>query len=464
MSFYAVILCAGNSSRMGGKRQKGLLPVLGTPIVRHVAASLTPLKPSKTVVVVGFDSDSVVECLSPGGTNEGVFRFILQKKQQGTGHALSTALEAIAGKRGNVVVINGDMPAVTGALIKKLVSNHGKNDAAVSFVTALAENADGYGRVVRGRSGEPEKIVEHRDASADEKKIREVNAGIYCFAISFLRDAIGSLEKKNAGHEYYITDLVEAALRGGKRVCTVVSADFGEIAGVNTREELAAAQTFMRETVNARLIRRGVVILDPATSYVCPETKIGRGTIIHPCCFINSSSIGADCVIESGSQIKNSKLAGGCRVEFSSMLDGCVMRAGATAGPFARLRPGSLLMEGAKAGSFVEIKKSSVGKNSKVPHLSYIGDSELGARVNIGAGTITCNYDGADKHRTKIGDGVFIGSDTMLVAPVKIGKGAATGAGSVITKDVSPNTLAVGRSRQKEIGKWRKPAGGKEKS
>ncbi|WP_462137592.1 bifunctional UDP-N-acetylglucosamine diphosphorylase/glucosamine-1-phosphate N-acetyltransferase GlmU [Candidatus Mycalebacterium sp.] len=458
MPLYAVILCAGKSSRMGGKRQKALLPVLGTPIIRHIALATDTVKPKKTFAVVGFDSDSVVQYLSNNGA--GNFEFARQHGQRGTGHALSSAMKEISARHGEVVVVNGDIPGVTGALIKKLVANRKKSGAALSFVTAIADNPSGYGRVVRSKNnGEPERIVEHRDASREERRIHEINAGVYCFKIPFLRRAVALLNKKNVKGEYYITDLVEIALRTGEKTGTVKTADFGEITGVNTPSELAAAQKYMRERTNARLMRAGVIITDPSTAYICPETKIGKGALIQPCCFINRSVIGADCVIEPCSQITNSKLGADCRVEFSSILDGCDMRAGSTVGPFARIRPETVLMEGARAGSFVEIKKSSVGKNSKIPHLSYVGDSEIGARVNVGAGTITCNYDGNKKHRTTISDEVFIGSNTMFVAPVKVGKGATTAAGSVITKDVSPHSLAISRSKQKEVPGWRKPGG-----
>ncbi|QMU56566.1 MAG: UDP-N-acetylglucosamine diphosphorylase/glucosamine-1-phosphate N-acetyltransferase [Candidatus Mycalebacterium zealandia] len=440
---------------MGGKRQKALLPVLGTPIIRHITLATDTVKPKKTFAVVGFDSDSMVQYLSNNGT--GNFEFAYQREQRGTGHALSSAMKKISARDGEVVVVNGDIPGVTGTLIKKLVANRKKKGAALSFVTAIADNPDGYGRVVRSKNGDPEKIVEHRDASVKEKRIDEINAGIYCFKISFLRRALALLNKKNAKGEYYITDLVEIALRTGERTGTVKTADFNEITGVNTPSELAAAQKYMRERTNARLMSAGVIIADPSTTYICPETKIRKGALIQPCCFINRSFIGTNCVIEPCSQITNSKLGADCRVEFSSILDSCDMRAGSAAGPFARIRPETVLMEGARAGSFVEIKKSLVGKNSKIPHLSYVGDSALGAHVNIGAGTITCNYDGNKKHRTIIGDEVFIGSDTILVAPVKVDKGASTAAGSVITKNVSPRSLAIGRSKQKEVRGWRKP-------
>lgn len=440
---------------MGGKRQKALIPILGTPMVRHVAASVSAAKPAGKIAVVGFDSDAVVECLRADGCGD--FEFVRQRRQAGTGHALSCAFDLIARKRGDVLVINGDMPAVTGALIKKLVSSHGKTGAALSLTTAFAADASGYGRIVRNGGGAIERIVEHSDATSAQRRIREVNAGIYCFTISFLRASLADLKKNNSKKEYYITDLVEAALKKGEKVTSVKSPDFGEIAGVNTPAEVSAAEAHIRERVNSRLMRLGVIISDPATSYICPETKIGRGTVINPCTFINRSKIGSNCVIYPGTHIKDSELGAGCRVGFSSMLDGCVMRSGSEIGPFARARPGALLMDNSRVGAFVEIKKSSVGRNSKVPHLSYVGDARIGSGVNIGAGTITCNYDGVKKSRTTVEDGSFIGASTMLVAPVKVGKGAATAAGSVITRDVSPQALAIGRSRQKEVGKWRRP-------
>ncbi len=441
---------------MGGERQKTLIPVLGTPMVRHVTVAVSAAKPDKVIAVVGFHSDSVADCLSSCAASRPV-EFVRQRRQSGTGHALSCAFETISRGRGDVLVVNGDMPAVTGSLIKKLVSSHKKSGATLSFVTASADSADGYGRVLRDGDGRIEKIVEHSDASPRQRQIPEVNAGIYCFKMSFLRAALADLKKNNLKDEYYITDLVEIALRKKKKVESVRCARFAEIAGVNTPAEFSASESYIRERTNARLMRRGVVICDPETSYICPETKIGRATVINPCSFVNRSEIGANCVIGPGTYIKNSKIAAGCRVEFSSMLDGCVMRPGSSVGPFARIRPGALLMEDSRAGAFVEIKKSSIGRGSKVPHLSYVGDATIGARVNIGAGTITCNYDGARKHATTVEDGVFIGSDTMLVAPVKVGKNAVTGAGSVITKDVSPEALAIGRSRQKEVGNWSRP-------
>lgn len=437
---------------MGGGSQKTLLPVLGTPMVRHVAAAAAAAKPSKTVAVVGFDSESVINRLSDCPWP---VEFAVQKNQSGTGHAIRAALETIKSVRGNAIVLNGDMPAVTGALVRRVASRHKKSGAAVSLVTAETDNPRGYGRIVRGADGEVERIAEEADATEDEKRGREINAGIYCFKLPFLRAAAGKLGNKNARGEYYITDLIEAALCGGEKV-NAVRADFSEVAGVNTPGELAAANARMKDRVNARLMRSGVIITDPQTTHICPETTVGRGTVIHPCCFISRSRIGAGCSIGPCSQIRDSALGPGCSVEFSSSLDGCSMRGGASAGPFVRMRPGTVLMEGARAGSFVEIKQSSVGRGSKVPHLSYVGDSEVGSGVNIGAGTVTCNYDGREKHRTTIEDGVFIGSDTMLVAPVKVGKGATTAAGSVITKDVSPGSLAIGRSRQKEITRGRK--------
>ena len=440
---------------MGGERQKTLLPVLGTPMVRHVAAAASAAKPSKTVAVVGFDSGSVIDCLS---ACPWPVEFAPQKNQSGTGHAIRAALDVITSKSGDAIVLNGDMPAVTGALVKKVVSRHKKSGAAVSLVTAETDDPRGYGRIVRGAGGDVERIAEDADASAEEKRGREINAGIYCFKLPFLRAAAGKLSNKNARGEYYITDLIEAALRGGKKV-SAVRADFAEVAGVNTPGELAAASAMIKDRVNARLMRSGVIITDPQTAHICPETSIGRGTVIHPFCFISRSRIGANCSVGPCSQIRDSALGSGCSVEFSSSLDGCSLRGGASAGPFARIRPGTVLMDGARAGSFVEIKQSSVGRGSKVPHLSYVGDSEVGSGVNVGAGTVTCNYDGRKKHRTTIEDGVFIGSDTMLIAPVKVGKGATTAAGSVITKDVSPGSLAIGRSRQKEIA--RRGAGGK---
>ena len=429
---------------MGGERQKTLLPVLGTPMAGHVAAAAAAAKPSETIAVVGFGAESVMEFFA------GRAVFAVQKRQSGTGHALAAALEKIKSPHGNVVVINGDMPAVTGALVKKLVSGHGKVCGAVSIVTSKTDNPRGYGRVVRGAGGEVERITEEADATAREKRIREINAGIYCFSMPFLRPALKKLRNSNARGEYYITDLVASALRKGEKV-RAVSADFGEVMGVNTPEELASVTALMRDRTNARLMRSGVVITDPQTTYICPETTVGKGTVIHPCCFINTSRIGAGCSVGPCVSIRGSKLGAGCSVEFSSSVDGCSMRAETSAGPFARIRPGTTMLDGAHAGSFVEIKQSSVGRGSKVPHLSYVGDSELGDGVNIGAGTVTCNYDGKAKHRTTIGDGVFIGSDTMLVAPVNVGKGATTAAGSVITKDVSPGALAIGRSKQKEI-------------
>lgn len=462
MSLYAIILCAGKGSRMGGERQKTLLPVLGTPMARHVAAAVSAAKPSKTVAVVGFEADKVIKTLS---ACPWPVEFAVQKNRSGTGGAARAALEKIRARRGDAVVINGDMPAVTGALVRKLVRSHKKSGAAVTVVTAETENPRGYGRIVRGAGGKVKKIAEEADATPEEKRLREINAGIYCFKLPFLHTAAGKLGNKNALGEYYITDLVEAALSHGETANTVtvnaVRADFEEVAGVNTPEELAAATARMRDRTNTRLMSGGVVITDPQTTFICPETTVGSGTVIHPCCFIVRSRIGKNCSVGPCSKVVDGKIGNGCAVEFSSLLDGCEMRENSSAGPFARIRPGTVLMDGAKAGTFVEIKKSTVGRGSKVPHLSYVGDTEVGSGANIGAGTVTCNFDGKEKHRTVIEDGAFIGSDTMLVAPVTVGAGAVTGAGSVITRDVPPGSLAIGRSRQKEI--TRRGAGGGKK-
>ncbi len=438
-----VILAAGLGTRMKSGLAKALHPLAGRPLVQHVLNASKAIEPGAVVLVLGHQAEKVREAASGYQPT-----FVLQREQLGTGHAVRQARGAIAEAEGPVLVLCADTPLLTGGTLKGLVALHRKSRAAVSLITALVEDPFGYGRVVRGKSG-IQRIVEEKDASAAQKKIREVNAGIYCFEKKFLLASLDGIGRNNAQGEYYLPDAIALARKNAMKVAALICADADEVMGVNTRFDLSRAEIILRDRINRKWMLEGVTMLDPASTFIGDEVVLGRDTVLYGNVRLEGRTrLGDGCVVFPGSRIVDSTLGSNVMVKDSSVIEESTIAAGAAVGPFAHLRPGSVIGERAKIGNFVEIKKSSIGEGSKANHLSYIGDAAIGRDVNIGAGVITCNYDGFEKHATVIEDGVFVGSDAQLVAPVKIGKGALIAAGATITRDVPPDALAISRVPQ----------------
>ena len=380
--------------------------------------------------------------------------WVFQEPQLGTAHALQQAESCLAGKRGTLILLSGDVPMLRGATLQRLVDTHQTARAAATVVTAIVERPYGYGRIVRTR-GRIARIVEERDASQDVRQIREINGGIYAFDLAPLFDALRGIASQNAQGEYYLTDLVAIYRRRKLRVETLLVENPQEIRGINSRTELAEVSRIVRQTKNEELMAAGVTIIDPATTYIDPDVQIGADTVIHPGVAIEGQSrIGAACEIYGNVRIVDSEIADKVVIQNFCLILGSRIAESASVGPFAHLRPESVVGEGAKIGNFVELKKTTLGPGSKANHLAYLGDATIGARVNVGAGTITCNYDGTSKHPTVIEDEAFIGSDSQLIAPVRIGKGAYVGAGSSITEDVPPGALGIARGRQTNVVGW----------
>jgi bifunctional UDP-N-acetylglucosamine pyrophosphorylase/glucosamine-1-phosphate N-acetyltransferase len=438
-----VILAAGLGTRMKSALAKALHPLAGMPLVRHVLNAVLNLDPEKVVLVLGHQADKVRNAVVDYGAE-----IVLQAEQLGTGHAVRQAKESLAGATGPVLVLCADTPLLTSGTLRSAIELHRKSRAAVTLITAMVEDPFGYGRVVRGKTGVMG-VVEEKDATAAQKKIKEVNAGIYCFDPAFLLSALERLGKNNAQGEYYLPDTIELARRKKRIVAALTCGDPDEVIGVNSRKDLSRAEAVMRERINRQWMLDGVTMIDPDTTFVGSEVSMGRDVVLYPNVRLEGKTkIGGSCVVYSGSRIVDSVIAGSVTVKDCSVIEESDIASGAVVGPFAHLRPGSVIGEGARIGNFVEIKKSTIGAGSKANHLAYIGDATVGSDVNIGAGVITCNYDGYEKHRTVIEDGVFVGSDAQLVAPVTIGKGALIAAGATITRDVPADALAISRVPQ----------------
>jgi len=445
-----LLLAAGQGARLKSKTIKLLHPVAGQPMVTWVARAARALRPARTVAVVGFQGDQVQVALS--GLCDA---FAVQAEQRGTGHAVTQAAGALRGARGPLLIVNGDLPNLEPSTLRALVALHRKSKAVLALVTTEVDDATGYGRIVRDARGRVIRIVEHKDATPTERKILEINCGIYCADPSVLMASLKRLRPDNAQGEYYLTDAVHALIAKGETVVTLKHADSEAVLGVNTREELAAAGALLYARKAAELQDGGVTLLDPSRTWVDPRAKVGRDTVLYPDVILEGScEIGEDCVIRSGSRLVNMVLGRGVEVKDHCVLQDSRIGDAAQLGPFAHLRPGSVLEANARVGNFVELKKTRLGKGSKAPHLTYLGDAEIGPGCNIGAGTITCNYDGVNKYRTTLGPGVFIGSDTQLVAPVTLGEGAYVAAGTTVTEDVPAGALALSRVRQLNMEGW----------
>jgi bifunctional UDP-N-acetylglucosamine pyrophosphorylase / glucosamine-1-phosphate N-acetyltransferase len=440
------IMAAGKGTRLKSKHPKVLHEVGGKPLLAHVVAAATNVVPAADVyVIVGYEAERVREAVADTGVG-----FVLQAEQRGTGHALMVAREALAAYD-QVIVLSGDAPLITSQTITKLRDFHSSQRPAMTILTAQLQDPTGYGRVIRKSQNSPEvkAIVEEKSASPAQRKIREINAGFYGFDAKLLFAYIDQLSNDNHHGEFYLTDLAAIFGKAKKRVMAVAADDFHEILGSNTRAELVDIDQRLRMAKCRQLMADGVTIFFPQTCVIDCEVEIGADTVIEPFVqLLGKTRIGRDCRIRSFTVISNCVIGDGVRILPACVLDDSQVMKGAVLGPFSRLRPGSEIGEDAHVGNFVETKKTRLGKGSKANHLTYLGNAEIGERVNVGAGTITCNYDGEHKHTTVIEDRAFIGSDTTLVAPVKVGKGAYIGAGSCITDDVPPDSLAIGRARQ----------------
>lgn len=448
MNLAAVILAAGKGTRMKSKLPKVLHKLCGSPMLSYVTDAVAAAGVEKTVVVVGYGADLVARAV------EGQAQVALQSEQLGTAHALMQAGPFLSDFPGQLLILCGDTPLIEAGTLAQLVEGHRVAGSAATVLTAEMEDPTGYGRVIRDGQGRVAKIVEQKDASPEEKKVREVNTGIYCFEVAGLFDELNRITPTNAQGEYYLTDLVEIYARKGLAVEAVMLQNPREVTGINDRLQLAEVEQYMRGRVLKDLMRSGVTVVDPLSTFVDRSVKVGRDTVIYPFTFIEGCTvIGEDCTVGPGSRLINAKVGDGVSIQNSIVIDSHI-EDHCSIGPFAYLRPETKLGRGVKVGDFVEIKKSLIGDGSKVPHLSYIGDAKVGENVNIGAGTITCNYDGNNKWPTLIGDGAFIGSNTNLVAPVEIGARAITGAGSTITKDIPAGALGVERAKQTVVPNW----------
>jgi bifunctional UDP-N-acetylglucosamine pyrophosphorylase/glucosamine-1-phosphate N-acetyltransferase len=448
----SLILAAGVGKRMQSRSSKLLHPVAGLPMVRHVVEATKAAGGSHTMVVVGSQADDV-RCAVGDGDKRVAFAF--QKEQRGTGHAVLTCERQLRGYQGDVLILNGDLPALRPETLRRFVAFHRSSGAPLSLMTAMAPDPRGYGRVIRNYNGDLSRIVEEADASPEERATQEINCGIYCVDAPYLCRPLKQATADNAQGEIYLTDLVEILRKEGRRVAAHLHPDASEVLGVNDRRELAAAARALYRRKAEALMAAGVSLIDPDRAYIDVQVQVGRDTVIEPgVMLLGNTSIGSEVRIGAGCRVADSTVGDGTQLLAYCVITAARIGRGCRVGPFAHLRPETILEEGARLGNFVETKKTRVGRGSKANHLSYIGDAEIGKRVNIGAGTITCNYDGVAKHRTVIEDEVFIGSDTQLVAPVRVRRGAFVGAGSTITKDVPAGALALGRARQETKEHW----------
>lgn len=446
--FIAVILAAGKGTRMKSALPKVLHRVGGRPMLAHVLAAAKEAGAGRSIAVIGFGAESVEAEIGPAA------EFAVQAEQLGTGHAVLQAKAALIGYRGTVMVLCGDTPLLTAAMLRSLYEGHRRSGAAATVLTARMPDPAGYGRVIRDGDGRVLRIVEQKDASATELAVNEINTGIYCFECEQLFAALAGVTCDNRQGEYYLTDAIGLLAGQGAKVWAETAADHQATMGINSRQQLAEAEGILRRRKLAELMDEGVTVMDPASTFIDAGVAIGADSVIYPFTWLEgTTTIGRGCAIGPNTRLTDVTVGDEATIHFSYAHE-CSIGSKVTVGPYVHLRPQSELAAGVKVGNFVEIKNSKVGLGSKVPHLSYIGDTDMGAGVNIGSGTITVNYDGKKKHRTVIEDEAFIGCNTNLVAPVSVGRGSYIGAGSTITKDVPPGALAVGRARQANIEGW----------
>lgn len=444
----AVLLAAGEGKRMKSAIPKVLHKVCGKEMVNHVIDILREAGINDVNVIVGKGAEKVKE-----NTESRNVSYSLQEKQLGTGHAVKCAKDFLLNKKGTVAIFTGDAPLITADTVKKLIVFHENNNYKGTMLTSIVDNPYGYGRVVREHNGEVNRIVEHKDCTEEELKINEINAGMYCFDIEALLNSIDKLSNNNAQGEYYLTDVIEI-LKGSNEKIGAIPVDFEETMGVNSRIQLADVEKIMRRRINNYHMENGVTLIDPENTYIHSEVEIGNDTIIFPGNVIEGKTIiGENCTLYPNSRIKDSVIEKGVTVQSSVILESRVGE-NTTVGPFAYIRPDSIIGKSVRIGDFVEIKKSTIGDNTKVSHLTYIGDAEVGQKCNFGCGTVVVNYDGKAKHKTIIGNNAFIGCNTNLISPVKVNDNSYIAAGSTITEEVPENSLAIARARQVNKEEW----------
>jgi bifunctional UDP-N-acetylglucosamine pyrophosphorylase / glucosamine-1-phosphate N-acetyltransferase len=445
-----VILAAGKGTRMKSALPKVLHSVGGLPMIEQVLTTARALAPQTLTVVVGHQADQIRAGLS----RQAGLTFVVQEPQLGTAHALLTTEPVLGAMAGTLVLLSGDVPLLRAATVQRLLDHHVRTASAMTVLTACVESPRGYGRIVRSGEGIA-RIVEEKDASSAEREIREINSGIYAFDLGGLFAAVHGIAPENAQREYYLPDLVQIYRQRGRTVETVAVADSNEVLGINSRGELAGVNRLMRDAKNAQLMSDGVTIVDPATTYVDADVQIGADTVLHPgVCLEGKTVIGSGCQIHSWVRLVDAHIGDRTTILNHCVLTNVTVGHDVSVGPFAHLRNETVVGARAKVGNFVEMKKTALGVGSKAMHLSYLGDAAIGSGVNVGAGTITCNYDGEKKSTTTIEDGAFIGSDTQLIAPVTIGRDAYVGTGTTVREDVPPAALAVSAGKQRNIEGW----------
>ena len=443
-----IILAAGKGTRMNSSKAKVLHALAGKTMVKHVLDAVSLAGVTRQIVVIGHQGEDVKRALGQE------YIYALQEEQLGTGHAVMQTREFWDNKFGTLLVLCGDTPLITSETVEKLIKEHRDNNAVCSVLTAQVPSPKGYGRIIRDNRGHVIAIIEEKDATEEQQKIEEINTGCYCFNQEYLKDALAQLNPANAQGEYYLTDVISYYQQQDLPVMGVTLKDYRELQGINNRLQLAEAEQLLRHRINNDLMLKGVTMVSPQNTFIDTNVKIGPDTVILPNTYLKGDiTIGSNCEIGPETSISDSDVGddvviNNSVVKESTIGNNCLI------GPFSYLRPGTKLADNVKIGDFVEIKKSDIGPGSKIPHLTYVGDTQIGKKVNVGAGTITCNYDGKDKWRTILRDGCFIGSNTNLVAPVIVGENAIIGAGSTITKDVPAESLAVARGKQKNISGW----------
>lgn len=466
MKLACVVLAAGLGKRMYSSLPKVLHRIYGTTMLQHVLNTVCRLNPQKIIVVIGKNNKKIEEMIKSDSNicrDKRLISFAYQKVAKGTADALLSALPFMKSFKGTVIVLNGDTPLISDRTLKRIISLHKRKKDCISLLSFQASEPRSYGRIIRDRTGNVISVIEDCDATASQKKIKEVNSGVYVMKTEVL-PLLREIEINESKGEYYLTDIIHIARRKGVKTSAYCIGSEEECIGVNTREELEKAGRFMKERIINTWIHKGVNFIDTASVFITPEIEIGKGTTVYPNVHLEGSTkIGKQCMLYPNVRIHNSMIGDGSIIKDCTLIEGSVVKKRATIGPFAHLRPGTEIGTDTRIGNFVEVKKSVVGSGTKAAHLTYLGDAWIGKDVNIGAGTITCNYDGFKKHVTVIKDNVFVGSDSQLIAPVKVGEGAYIGAGSTITMDVPSKALALSRAEQKHIKGWALKRKSKEK-